>query len=188
MLVCNSPPFVGILPSKTGTRSVHYLLRSRFPLYSLDPHHGVAPEIKAYAKHFTFCTVRSPFSRMVSYWRHVRRRESIPPGSDDARIRLTEEANETDFATFVQKWVLLPISEEIRGVRVDYLIRMEQFVHDVRHLPFPGMAKIAVPHEHKSLEGDWRELYKSQPVVIDWVRDRYREDFDQFGYSMEIPW
>lgn len=187
MLVCEKPEFVVILPPKTGTRSLHFLLRDQFPVKSFEPHHFVAPEQKLFCNALTICTARNPFSRLVSRWHHVRDPARIPPNVDVARIRLTEEANESDFVTFTRKYPMVPIAEITRGIRIDHWVHLERFVEDIRSLPIPGLRTGRVPHEHPGPGVPWENYYQGQPELVSHVLARYGEDFDLLGYATQFP-
>lgn len=158
-----------------------------FPVHKLRPHHEVAPEYPKYREYFTICTVRNPFARLVSQYWHVCDPTRIPPGADDFRKSLTREANDTGFVTYIQKWAEQPITGLIQQARIDYVIRMEAYVADIRRLPLPGLEGAKIPHEHNSRKKNWAEYYRGQDDMVRWVQEKYADDFKLFGYNPEFP-
>ena len=189
MLICDDPPFAVVLPPKTGTRSLWYVLTERFPVRIEEPYHEVPGRCLGYNKGPVICTARNPYSRLVSWWNHVRRPETIPANPTARRLERQKKAARMGFARFIQveKGRLTTAKQLLRGLEVTHWVHLENFVHDIRKLPLPGMKKAKVPHKHNSKYGDWRKLYRDQPELIQWVKENYEDDFVMGGYSMEFP-
>lgn len=183
MIACADPEFLGFMPPKTGTTSLIRLLRQLFDVEIIGSTYHCGGKLNPrYANWFTFCTVRNPFSRLVSYWWFVRKR--FPPAGNRQRWALREMANQLTFSEFTRQSPLLPVSQIVEDARIDHLIRLETYENSIRQLPFLSSQYLAIPRAKKGRDVDWREYYTERSLV-EFVQRHYADDFERFGYSTE---
>lgn len=191
MLVCFNPKFVCVLPAHTASTSLQSALNSLYPVIALEPHHYVAQEyFDNYRDFLTISTVRNPYTRLISHYRHSCDRRRIPPQlvHDAVRLQRTIDANDLGFEQYCLKYAELmePITETLAGVAVNYFVRQEHFVADLRKLPLPNIRRAKIYTRNRKPRICWQDYYRRYPAMIDWVKTRYRNDFQQFAYSDKI--
>lgn len=203
-------------PPKTGTTTLTYLLTDghdwniRKPLpqkrFGGVRHAGqhamdVSPECRGY---FIFASIRNPFTRAVSLWRHWNSegrqmkpcRAWMPFDDFVAHILCgshTEPPAGAGEPSPVDPFFYFTLSRWFQGVpRIDRLIRQESLEADLNALGLAAAAAVprfnqARAFNHTGAETaaprttDWRALYTAETEAH--VRQWAQEDFDRFGYS-----
>lgn len=162
--------YVGI--NKNGSTSLHEYLKQP-PLWGFDPepcrqHRDELPD--GAEDYRVLVIARNPFARALSLWRHA----------------LYEDMTGVSFAEFLERCVDHPDPFYSRR-QVDYLnagdivtARIETLTYDLAAF-FDNWDLPPVPHLNATDSRAFRGLYT--PEAIAFVRDRYREDFERFGYS-----
>lgn len=139
---------------------------------------------------FTFGFVRNPYSRIVSLFAYLRRQRAIPNvWSFDQFLRAV--ASEKPEAGL---WNVIGLSQAapmVQWMRPTYwrgprlTLKLEEMDASLRtlskHLPIPA----TLPHLNSSRR-------PPKPVVvsrrgIEFIRHFYADDFDEFGYSRDLP-
>jgi hypothetical protein len=70
MIICEEKKFIFIRNPKTASRSTSEFLLNNFECFEFDEYHAINIP-KKYEKFTIYLTIRSPFSRAVSAWKHV---------------------------------------------------------------------------------------------------------------------
>jgi len=197
MLVNHAHQFAYTGPPKTATTSLHQWLSQpslsvrRFDPEMGDQHATSVPPLEGY---FHFASVRNPFDRAVSLWRHS---QVSGPWEDPPVPRM-------DFPQFVQ-WIARAgrgrwfysrgQAEHLAGVRWDALVRVEhlsvdlsQRVTPIRRLLVVGEYLEALPRLNTTEHRDWPEYYSedtAQAILEFWGDDfalgPYSERFELAG-------
>jgi len=191
MLVCCDHKFVCVLPAHTASTSLQAALSSIYRITDLEPHHYVSQEYFDHYKDFlTISSVRNPYTRLISHYRHSCDRKRIPTHliGDAARLQRTIDANTLGFEKYCLKYAELmePITEILAGMSVRYFVKQENFVKDLQKLPLPNIRRAKIYMRNRKPRICWQDYYRRYPAMIDWVKTRYRDDFQQFVYSDEL--
>ncbi len=190
MLTSHEHRFHYMMPAKTATGTIAQSLDS---LYScVDPPRAgdkPSPETEDY---YPFASVRNPFSRAVSFWSYLRYRD---PGLQ-AKVRRHAIRKEVCGLTFEQFTchpeflaMLGQLSELVRGVRLDALIRFESLLDDVAKLQLPRVDQlvdeISRNHYNQGQYGpSWQEHYTED--AEDRIRLYFWPDFKRVDYSFNL--
>ena len=124
--------------------------------------------------HFTFCTVRNPYDRVISMYEYYKK---LNPNCSDLM-------NFPKFVTTLgtlHNWSTT-ISESVRGARIDAFIRVEYIREDLMRLRLTDQG-LNVPHWNKGTYCHGKPYY-TEPLISK-VADWAREDFMRFGYPIE---
>lgn len=165
--------------------------------------HSTAREIRnlmgtvSWSRFFTFSFVRNPFSRSLSTYHFLRRWEG-PNAEFHERMRafnsfeqyvmsgIWEESNGPD-EIFRQQVHWLRSDNEPKNQLVDFVGRVENIQTDLlKILKAIGLSKEtleldSIPILNRSEEESRSSVYT--PEVVERIVDRYKLDFDVFGYS-----
>jgi|LSQX01.2.fsa_nt_gb hypothetical protein len=165
MVISHRYQFIYFAPKKTGSTSLTHVLCKEFEAEtygkgSADGRHDMVWPSE-WRRYTTFATVRNPFTRFLSMYNFY--------GQDE------------DLRSFIQtNGCRLSIAEELASLRIDFVIRLETLVRDFHRLPFVGRI-YSIPR--------WTISRKAKTELDDYaicfVRDRYHDDFVQFGYNPE---
>ena len=185
MIVSRLRRFVYLGPPKTASTSLHVwlsqpLLCDREWSPASGDQHG--SQIPAEAiEFFTFASIRNPYSRTVSLWRHglVSGENENPP------------IPRLDFHEFA---VRLPVTTEFYGAslatwlskaRLHALVRVER-IESILELPplAPLKSELEpIPRLNDTPHEKWQSYYDRK--LADAVYRHFREDFHTFGYCKE---
>ncbi len=129
---------------------------------------------------FKFCVCRNPYDRLVSGWTFCREKKQLDVPFDYFVWHLDT------FDTFWVQWhCAMPQRRHVcvDGVPVvDAVCRFERLEADLAGVRTRlGLPDGPLPHANASRHRPYRELYT--PELQDIVYDRFREDFELFGYD-----
>ena len=192
MLVCFDPEFVCILPAHTASTSLHGALTSLYPVQDIEPHHYVAPDyFKSYQHFLTITSVRNPYTRLISHYRHSCDINRIPTElkNDPIRLQRTRDARELGFEAYCKRYAYLmePITKILNGITVQHIVRQEFFERDLRALPLPRINRAKLYKRNLKPKINWLDVYRRYPAMVDWVKQQYETDFIAFSYNSELP-
>lgn len=170
MFICHDPKFVYLRPTRTGSTSIQDILSaSNRTAEHFGQMHNKEP-IRNLEQYYTFTSVRNPFGRAVSMYCFL-----IPQNFG----KTFRQFLETPFNALTQ-----PVSDLVGDWKLDHVIRFENLLEDFKKLPFIDNS-LKFPRRNPA---DYyrapEDFYGEQEVVL--VKEKYRSDFDRFGYSMDF--
>jgi hypothetical protein len=134
---------------------------------------------EVYNKSFVFTTVRNPYSRAVSMYKH--KSWSSAETFDDFCNAIKNNKYSNDTA----RWHSTTLAEHIvdeNDLKVDFVIKLETIQHDLNIV----CDKIGIPHQklfhvNKSKHKHYTEYYNDETKQI--IAEIYAEDIKYFGYK-----
>lgn len=174
------PGFVFVHVARTAGRSIQRALHKHYAAMWHEPcdYRRLTPSIRA---SFTFAVCRNPYSRAVSLWAF--RRQMRHPSLN--ATKLPEFPDWIAAAAAGEDPEMGSQAEYLAPVRLDALLRFEHIAAEVKRLPFWRPGPLPMTHQtHGSRE--WWQNYitpETAPLVQQWAG----RDFDEFGYSVELP-
>jgi hypothetical protein len=203
MIICHDPKFVYYAPPKTGTKSLGTIFMDRGWIEGQGGKHHIETDLPIQqlqrSGYFFFITVRNPYARTVSLWKHFQKK-TFPKGKwPPGRKELYDDLQGKGFGHFVLSDWTKHSHHIAQGLwhqyfyfqampECDKVVRMESFEQDVRSLPFlPDDQKI--PHENLRILAPWQKYYedKDGEELAARVYLTYAPDFDYFNYA-EDSW
>ncbi len=182
MIVSFLRQFVYLGPPKTASTSLHHwlseppLCETRWDSARGGQHDSAIPsDATAF---FTFASVRNPYSRAVSLWRHSVKdgQHAKPP------IPLMSFEEFIAWMPTAPRFYRASQSEIIAGAKLDAVVKIER-IEDVIELPpiAPLRHQLpALPHLNRTGYDGWWNYY--QPALAHAVRAHFAPDFQRFGY------
>lgn len=122
---------------------------------------------------FNFSAVRNPYMRFYKQMIKVYIKDGVMAVIQQANHHLENKDAH-----------VIPISQAINysNINYDYLIRFENFQYDMQEL-FPNYENIIANPKRPD---DYFDQFYSHSTLIEYVQETYKEDFEKFGYSLEI--
>ena len=134
---------------------------------------------EVYEKSIVFTTIRNPYSRAISMFKHWSWNSAETFG--DFCNAIKKEEYPTDSA----KWHSSSLTEHITcddKLMVDYVIRLENLQEDFNAICDKiGIEQQKLPHKNKSKHKHYTEYYDDETKQI--VAERYAKDIEYFGYQ-----
>ena len=180
-------------PPRTGGTLLHTLLQEP-PINGV--YSGYQHDIEPLFGARNIVSVRNPFTRAVSLWRHYRYtvglEENGRHGVDEHIVPITEA--EMPFKTFLEQmcsmddfyhFSLNTWLQDLR--RLDHIIHMENFWPDIL-TAFPCLRTRPEPQPVNTSRAAlvFADPYRN-PWCADYVRKRWKSDFERFGYPFDVP-
>jgi hypothetical protein len=134
---------------------------------------------KTYDESFIFTTVRNPYSRAVSIYKH-HSWDSIKTFSDFCKAII-----KNDYPSRSAKWHSSTLTEHIfdKGtLKVDFVMKLENIEEDFNtvcdkiKIPYEE-----IPHKNKSKHKHYTEYYNYETRGM--IEQKYARDIDYFGYK-----
>ena len=134
---------------------------------------------KTYDESFVFTTVRNPYSRAVSIYKH-RSWDSIKTFSDFCRAII-----KNNYPSRWAKWHSTELTEHIfdKGtLKVDFVMKLENIQEDFNtvcdkiKIPYQE-----IPHRNKSKHKHYTKYYNNETRAM--IAQKYARDIDYFGYK-----
>jgi len=136
---------------------------------------------KVYNESFIFTTVRNPYSRAVSMYKHESW-DSARTFSDFCNKLIRDE-----YPSKFAKWHSSTLTEHIVDkdiLKVDFVVKLENFQQDFDTVCDKiGIPRQQLPHENKSKHKHYTEYYDEETKQI--VAERYARDIELFGYEFD---
>lgn len=185
MIISHRHRFVYLGPPKTASTTLHHWLsQPAFCDHRWEPlpdsqHSSVLPT--GVEHYFKFASIRDPFDRCVSLWRHSQSRTSLAAG----------DAPEMTFSQFVFDWqdsasYFYRCSQRqlLGSVQLDAIVRFEHLEQDLFRLPFIAAAQNLEPLPMKNRNPvhrlqTWASLRTGTLEAV--IRYRWGDDLAAFG-------
>lgn len=181
MFISSNPKFVYVSFTKSGSSSVYAALRANFTGKERPRHNRGIP--KEYNSYPSFCVVRNPYSRLVSWWWSI-----CKVGGDryGHKKELQQRGLTTSFKDFLTLWAekngiaQAPAVETVN--QIDYVIRLENLEEEFNNLPFIS-SYIQIPKKNSRNYPHWTEIVDETTGRM--ISETYKRDFELFGYKIE---
>ena len=139
---------------------------------------------------FIFTFVRNPFTRVVSAFLHGVRDGLYP----NDFTKFLNQSNKADLWLLPQTYYVNSGKTETK--QISYIGKYENFENDLNKvLTKLNILDVTIPHDNRNpiydklpnlnQEKYYKEYY-TEEWMKDWVRERYKDDFKQFNYELEI--
>ena len=146
---------------------------------------------KVYNESFVFTTVRNPYSRAVSMFKHQswdrwsgRKQDSVVKNSKTFRDFCMAIKN-NNFPNDAAKWHSGTLTDHMvdgNDLKVDFAIKLENFQEDFNIVCDKiGIPKEQLPHARKGKHKHYTEYYDEETKQI--VAEKYAKDIEYFGYK-----
>ena len=179
MIVSHPLRFIYAGPPKTATTSLHEWLRQ--PRLQAEPwtpdqtsQHSfeTAP---AGPEYYRFATVRHPFDRTVSLWRH-----SQIGGIKDGGLSAMSFAEFIAWVPDAPRFYSAPQADYLADAQIDSLVYYEALEADLLRLPFlAGLLNLdPIPIRNPTRHDPWYTYYT--PELDAAVREHFQVDFDLY--------
>jgi hypothetical protein len=134
---------------------------------------------KFYQNSFTFSSVRNPYSRAVSTYKHES--WSSAKNFKDFCLAIKENQYPSPYA----EWHSTSLSKHLfdeDAPKIDFVVKMENIQQDVDVLCDKiGIPKTIIPHENQSSHKHYIEYYDEETKEI--ISKKYAKDIEHFGYK-----
>ena len=158
-----------------------------------DKHYTISQwkDHMCFDSYFKFTFVRNPYTRLASVYEHGIRKGIYKSTFSDL---LTKESK-SDIWLMPQYFFTKAGSNKQK--KISFIGKYENLKKDIKHifntigvnnykLPHLNRNPIYDRHPHLKQEGYYKTFY-SEDWMIDWVKERYKNDFKIFNYGMELP-
>lgn len=173
---------------KTGGSSMTSILKNQEGTEYVSTSHNHIGKFENIKDYYIFCIVRNPFTRFASAYYHQCRKEGFMTVK-----KFIESIFKHDYLFFPQSYFIKNGSSSEK--QVSFIGRYENYENDVNHifqkinvtdsLPHLNRNPIYDKHPNLNQETFYKHMYQEE-WMKDWVRERYKDDFKQFNYGLEI--
>ena len=176
MFICHNPKFVYVSFTKSGSSSIYKLLEANFSGQRLRRTKKLIDE--QYNDYLSFCVVRNPYSRLVSWWWSI-----CNTGGDryGHKKELLDRGLSLSLEDFLTVWVEKNGTSQIRPISFDYILKLENIEDDFNSLPFITK-HINIPRSNAKNRPHWKELINTKSIQL--INTAYKRDFELLGYEM----
>ena len=133
---------------------------------------------------FSFIMVRNPYDRFLSGWKFLQKDKNVGE-LFDVSFKDMDKFDYDQLTKHYKNHIIDPIYfPGIAGV--DYVIKYESYMEDIEKLlkminiPFD---KSRYPHVRKTPHRNYMEYYENNPNMINFVNNKFKADFEFFGYD-----
>lgn len=175
---------------KTGGTSVSNVL-SKLPNTEILHSHDSLRVLDDVSDYFIFTIVRNPYTRLQSAYQHGIRKKVY---SADFSTFL-ENANDSDIWLMPQEYFVN--AGKNRERKISFIGRYENFKKDLSYiLTKLGIENKKIPHLNRNpiydlhpnlKQENYYKFFYKEDWMVDWVRERYKNDFKIFNYGMDLP-
>ena len=134
---------------------------------------------KAYKENFTFSSVRNPYSRAVSMYKH--------PSWKSVKTfkQFCGSIKKNLYPSEAAEWHTSSLTEHLVDkdtLKVDFVIKLENFQQDFNMVCDKiGIPHTKLPHKNRSKHKPYTEYYDDETRQI--VSEKYARDIEYFGYE-----
>tara|TARA_B100000963_G_C22489808_1_gene608725 strand:- start:156 stop:725 length:570 start_codon:yes stop_codon:yes gene_type:complete len=137
---------------------------------------------------FTFTFVRNPFTRFMSLYYHECRKVK-----DTIQLnKFVENVTDNYFLYMPQSYY---INEDKSNL--SFIGKYESFINDLNLVlnkfdiqnKIPHLNRNPIYNKHPQLNSDkyYSQILSQEKWAVEWIRERYKDDFKIFNYGMELP-
>lgn len=187
LLINHSKSWAFVHIPKTGGTTITNILREDKNVEFVTSHDSLRLIPKNY---YIFTFVRNPFTRLASAWMHGVRKNIYNSSFEN----FLKEVNENDAWILPQTFYVNAGKE--KNKKVSFVGRYENYQTDLKKLltklnvkcnKIPHLNKNPIYNNHPRLKQHsyYKHLFQEK-WMIDWVHERYYNDFKIFNYDMDI--
>ena len=123
----------------------------------------------------TFCCVRNPWDRTVSWYNFFRGQGKMPISFEEYMDRIIRGETSAKY--------VMPINGQMKVANnVDYVMRYENLLEDFKVIQDKVNCHVPLIHTNKSKRTRYIDYY-TKDKHIDWIRERYKKDIDEYGFT-----
>ena len=175
------------IPKTGGTTITEILLRVPDTEHIMS--HGTLNELKNMDDYFIFTFVRNPYTRLASWYDHIKRDTKTQPFSN-----FIKSIQDLDYLHFPQTYFIK--HGETPTKQVSFIGKYETFNTDLEFVlnkinvnvnEIPHLNKNPMWDVHPNLNSE--KLYKfyyTENWMSEWVKEKYKDDFTFFNYGLDI--
>ena len=170
--------------SKENIEEVLRKFKHQYIEKTLNPRNKFTVTKKQYLSYFKFTFIRNPWARAFSWYKNVMQDEI-----HQKEYGITGPISFNDFLQlYAGRGLLRPQLYWMRdfsgSIPLDYIGRFENLAEDFQKICAQvGAANIALPHEIKGTNEDYRDYYDDASRNI--ITDIYKREIEMFGYSFD---
>ena len=207
MIVCENHRLLYLAPMKTGTVSISWELLHKPPfegsVYNRQIDRHVTHWEDRFQDWYIFITVRHPYTRFFSFWRHTCQqimkhkatmfRDALWYAPNKHWFAGTYDYYLPDAAEFafdelviyhLTHWGCCDYHLQKLPRPVDKVVHTESYEQDLAEIPHFKDVKFSRLNETKPMQKPWYEY--ATPAIIEWIGEVWSEDFEQFGYTRDF--
>jgi len=169
--ICDNQTVFLHIPKCGGTSIMEYLPGR---LYKEGWPHQTRSEIDTELPVWTI--VRHPAARIISYWMYIQTRIiSGPPlvGLLNQNKKLPEDI--TNLYDFIKVFDEIPMTDYIKP-GIDYWYKLEEIDKVFHDLPKKNITRFY----------RWQTYLHGKPKCVKLIKEKYKQDFENFNYSMDF--
>lgn len=173
---------------KTGGTSLNNILLNQEGTERITSHDSIRV-IPDNSDYFIFTIVRNPYTRFMSAWQHGIR---VGRYSDNFN-EFIENFNENDMWFLPQEYYFE--QGKTNNKKISCVIRYENLSAGIKkplefinvHTTIPHLNRNPIYERHANLNQEkYYKFFYTENWMIEWVKERYKNDFKQFNYELEI--
>ncbi len=189
LLINSSEKWAFIHIPKTGGTSLSSIIRKIGGTNQITGHDSIR-WVDDVSDYYIFTIVRNPYTRIASAYNH----------------ELRKKTHNYTFGEFLKnsnpfhQWIL-PQSYYInagktKNRKISYVAYYENYGNDVKHILNTINCNSNIPHlnrnpiydTHPTLNQEkYYNNFFTEEWMVDWVKERYQDDFKIFNYDMDLP-
>ena len=190
---------------KTGGTAIQTKLELIKGTYPISRAHDPIGNFENINDYFIFCFIRNPFYQVISAFMHMTRElndSNVPKEKFnkynviDNKLELIDFMKQVEsggsYISKTQSWQIY--HGETPEKKVSFIGRYENFKEDAKFVFDKLNLNDDLPHQnyysgisskYVTKETIYKHYYTEQ-WMVDWVLDRYKEDFENFGYDKKL--
>ena len=175
---------------KTGGTSITKILLEDTNTEEVSVHDSLRM-LDCDGSYFIFTIVRNPFTRICSAFEDEYRKGNT---EHDFGSYLNN-IDPTNVWTFPQSYFIN--AGQTKDKKISHIARFENYEEDCNEIleklnysktiPHLNRNPIYDRHPNLNIEEYYSKVYFTEDWMIDWVRERYKDDFKIFNYGMDLP-
>ena len=177
MFVSEKLKFVFVPVTKSGSSSIIRALNDNFEGKVLARNRRPPPQ---YQDYYTFCCVRNPYARMISWWWSICKTSGDRYGHKRELRQHNLSESLFDFLTLWEKKGKYTQTEYLTLNPNITVLKLDNLEEDFNNLPFVDK-HIPMQKVNSKQHPPWMELLDTKSGQL--INRVYKEDFEQFNYE-----